>query len=458
MVDHLNENGFVSTTWDSINYTSMSWANAHKELLEGWRDRGLCEIISTAQFNVSMRTETVYTLNIGNAESYETFNPWSAIPQQARTLLHQYHLPIVILFSLEHFSQINLQEFVAPFAQEFPQSRLVIVTLSTYHDYYGNEIRMAEILNDPNLRNVRFVGSTGFLERGAKATSKLPQNHSAIHSMPLTKSKLLLNLNNWSRDNRNLLTQSLYLANLLDDNIVTMNHPNTLCEQWVANQLRTDTYVIKDVELQIIAKNEMQYQINYERYVDSKSPISKHFIELIKSLRDNNIIKLRSLHNGETPWTFNDIDNFDWYRDTWCSVVTETYCVPVFPNAANFDISNAMLTEKITKPLALRHPFVIAGHGNSHKWMQSLGFKTFEQSWFELPADGTPGNLSILERNFNLIESLTKLSKLTRFQLLAKWVKVLPDLNHNYNHLITTDWGQIQINLIREKLLFDEQV
>lgn len=56
------------------------------------------------------------------------------------------------------------------------------------------------------------------------------------------------------------------------------------------------------------------------------------------------------------------------YKDTYFSLVTETVC-------AESDFS--FRTEKIAKPLAMGHPFIVAANNGFYRDLHNLGFKTF---------------------------------------------------------------------------------
>ena len=55
------------------------------------------------------------------------------------------------------------------------------------------------------------------------------------------------------------------------------------------------------------------------------------------------------------------------YIDTYFSLVTETV----------FDYPYTFRTEKIWKPIAIGHPWIVAGNRGYYRDMQQLGFKTF---------------------------------------------------------------------------------
>jgi hypothetical protein len=68
------------------------------------------------------------------------------------------------------------------------------------------------------------------------------------------------------------------------------------------------------------------------------------------------------------------------YRDTYFSVVTETV----------FDYPYSFLTEKIAKPLAQGHPWIVASNRGFYRDMRDLGFQTFN---------------GIIDESFDLIDN-----------------------------------------------------
>lgn len=57
------------------------------------------------------------------------------------------------------------------------------------------------------------------------------------------------------------------------------------------------------------------------------------------------------------------------YIDTYFSLVTETVCA---------ESTHSFRTEKIAKPLAMGHPFIVAANAGFYRDLKSLGFRTFD--------------------------------------------------------------------------------
>jgi hypothetical protein len=76
--------------------------------------------------------------------------------------------------------------------------------------------------------------------------------------------------------------------------------------------------------------------------------------------------------NFEDTYTTNGMDN-DLYQQGFLQVVTESV----------YHYPSAFISEKTSKPLLNKRPFVILGPTGSLKQLHNLGFKTFSAFWSE---------------------------------------------------------------------------
>ena len=112
--------------------------------------------------------------------------------------------------------------------------------------------------------------------------------------------------------------------------------------------------------------------------------------------------------------------NDDVNLDTYITVVSEAHCG---------DSDQTMfLSEKLFKPIACNHPFIVMGNKDSLKMMRKMGYKTFndfiDESYDSLP---THERLtSIIE----LLKDLESYNKREWFESMGEVVK------HNHNNLI----------------------
>lgn len=75
---------------------------------------------------------------------------------------------------------------------------------------------------------------------------------------------------------------------------------------------------------------------------------------------------------GEDGMAINN-NIMSWYGSFFCDVITETF----------FSGRTFYPTEKTTRPLLCRNPFIVHGPRNFLKHLRDLGFKTFSQYWSE---------------------------------------------------------------------------
>lgn len=110
--------------------------------------------------------------------------------------------------------------------------------------------------------------------------------------------------------------------------------------------------------------------------------IGEHFTHHMRSLMpqisDDIIEKTYALSNRS--WDNSDLTenlavdlNIDDHRRTFVSLVSETLC----------DDQVDFLSEKIFKPIAIGHPFILNGSANQLQHIKNLGYKTFDRWWSE---------------------------------------------------------------------------
>lgn len=110
--------------------------------------------------------------------------------------------------------------------------------------------------------------------------------------------------------------------------------------------------------------------------------------------------------------------NADAYIDTYFSVVAET----VFVGPGSFR------TEKIWKPVAMGHPFVVSANAGFYRDFRNLGFRTFDHVMDE-SFDGIDNHQDRIERMAQVVEDLCQ-------QDLGSFVKECYNVcMHNQQHL-----------------------
>ena len=121
---------------------------------------------------------------------------------------------------------------------------------------------------------------------------------------------------------------------------------------------------------------------------------------------------------------FNDIwvDGYlkaEPYLDTYFSLVTETV----------FEYPHSFRTEKIWKPIAIGHPFIIAANTGYYRDLRNLGFKTFDP---------------IIDESFDLIEDnqmridriISVVNEVCRYNMTSFLRECQEVCKYNQQHLV----------------------
>lgn len=138
-----------------------------------------------------------------------------------------------------------------------------------------------------------------------------------------------------------------------------------------------------------------------------------------------------------TDFSINQAQNFfkQTYLNTWYSVITETYFQDYFKYSMFF-------SEKIFKPMRARHPIVLVGQPYALAELKKLGFKTFDNFWDESYDECR----NPTERLDKICKLIMHLNKFTKQEWIDLYKKMEPVLEHNYNHVMFTDWDK-EINV-----------
>lgn len=201
-------------------------------------------------------------------------------------------------------------------------------------------------------------------------------------SLNLDKIKIYSNLNKKQREHRVFFYSLLYSNNLLDDGLVSMN------EVPVGNRLYCGTTMSRK--------------------------LTENFTKTLPSLiyeQSNEIYDPGFYINRIHPQV---------YLDSWVSVISE----------ARFEDEEGtvFLSEKIFKPIACNHPFMVMGNRNSLIELKKLGYETFS-NFFDESYDS--------QTNFYRMESIIKtLKDIKKIKNKLSWFKDMEKiLKYNYEVL-----------------------
>jgi hypothetical protein len=137
---------------------------------------------------------------------------------------------------------------------------------------------------------------------------------------------------------------------------------------------------------------------------------------------------LTQLTQGYDPKRYNFKDSLtDLYKDILIDIVSESHVLGTtfFP------------TEKTTRPMWCKKPFVIFGSCNYLEYLRQLGFKTFNEFWDE-DYDGYEA-ADRLKKIYQLIDQLASISIQ---ELNSLYQHMQPILEHNYSLLINQTYNK----------------
>ena len=133
-----------------------------------------------------------------------------------------------------------------------------------------------------------------------------------------------------------------------------------------------------------------------------------------------------------------DIDNQDksinlaqefdltFYQKTFCSIISES----------SVEKGKIFFSEKTSKPLFAKQPFLMVGNPNSLEYLHSLGFKTFNQ-WWDESYDLEESFDKRLDKILNIMEYLNKKTTIELKQMLLDMEEVL---EHNHRIFVGLDY------------------
>lgn len=139
------------------------------------------------------------------------------------------------------------------------------------------------------------------------------------------------------------------------------------------------------------------------------------------------------------PGTWNC--NSHHYNTSFCSVVTESYVLPMSgikavhhskfrPAVPRPPMADVFITEKVFKPMVMQQPFLVFGNARILEYLQTLGFETFDQvldeSYDQQIYSGVRFDL--------LLDEILKIGMLPLERLETMRQKLTPVLEHNRNH------------------------
>lgn len=174
-----------------------------------------------------------------------------------------------------------------------------------------------------------------------------------------------------------------------------------------------------------IENNLVSFNVNWDNNRYALKGKNKKFIDFILSKKQQLIdVEITNKISGYLN------EDKNTYEQSCITIVTETF----FEDEYNY------LSEKIWKPIAHRHPFILVGRPHSLKHLHSLGFKTFDK-WWDESYDNE------LNSDIRLEKILTEIKKINSLHIdeLSKMINEMSDIiQYNQNRLLEVDITEIE--------------
>ena len=158
-----------------------------------------------------------------------------------------------------------------------------------------------------------------------------------------------------------------------------------------------------------------EYRIKFQELLYNKNLVKNSITSVMKKnsngiCLEHAVFKNKSFEPKNKKFFYNLLDNDilpsdsanycpDDFNNSYISVVLETI----------FDGSKIHLTEKILRPIACGHPFILAAGPGSLEYLRSYGFKTFDP-WIDESYDQETNSVCRLQK---IVDAMHKFSTLT---------------------------------------------
>lgn len=251
----------------------------------------------------------------------------------------------------------------------------------------------SSINNRYNLLNFNFVNQFIFSARQYMIRDYMQNQNKKIHHY--------LCQNRQIKENRIIMVRKLFYADILDKGIVSLGVPGE------------------------------HYDYNLEHSQSLYQNEKDNYYEFYKTLP----LVIDDCYNTGVFWNAIDYEQekeiYDRYTSCCFDIVGETYYVYDY----NF------ITEKTTKPIMFKMPFMVVSNPGYLKCLRNLGFVTFPEL-FDESYDEEPD----LEKRTDIIASnAKKLCSLTVEELEKKISQIQYKLDYNFNHLLALSSNMLSI-------------
>ena len=242
---------------------------------------------------------------------------------------------------------------------------------------------------------------------------------------------------------KNLLAVPMMLGSLYDQAILLHSEKNSAdLEQYSQNNflpvyywchaiIACDWYRFAEIDVRLVSKSRVQKKfLIYNRAWSNTREYRLKFMELLieHGLHEQSKTSVSRLSEGSQGYYYQDHKfkntNFELKDNTVLDLLEDNHsdstqsaqydCDDINSTAISivletvFDDSRIYLTEKILRPIACGHPFILAAGPHSLEYLRSYGFQTFEP-WIDESYDQETDSVQRLKK---IINSMNKINSL----------------------------------------------
>lgn len=179
------------------------------------------------------------------------------------------------------------------------------------------------------------------------------------------------------------------------------------------------------------ANHTLSLSNDYLSFIENlRNEYSEETLSTVKEqiLKNSNLLPLKLNIEPNNNVTYILDSDLEYFRNSYFSVVTETLY--------NTKERSIFFSEKIFKPISMKHPFMLLNAPGSLKALRDLGYKTFNEI-----IDESYDNIDDPDKRMKaFVNELERISKNKNWQW-EEWQKIAqPIVEHNYNHLMKVKW------------------
>lgn len=341
----------------------------------------------------------VYYLEFNTAKSLQRFKLSTFIDSEVITKIQNKELFLVLNNSNESFHDIVESVYVNIIDEQLiPASQIILCSESS--DLI-NEVKIYSEKYNKDPIKVEWIRQCEF--EAHLNSKKFPTNSQTLQLKDYPKKFLCLN-RRW-RPHRPTLVGLLKSFNLLDKGYVSLGESDDN-QSWLS---------VWDTITRLSKINSFVYDklITDKENICSIGPLYVDTSDL------------------KTNWYNLESSILKYYTNTYFSVVTETNFYTNFSQFYNQ--TGRLLSEKIFKPIAVKHPFIVVSVPNFLDKLKELGYKTFSpyiNEYYDTVLDDN-------ERLHAIILEIERLCNLNDEQLQVFLNGVKDIVEHNHNVLLS---------------------